>query len=207
VDGVSYAPHGFADVGALGADIYLFSAYKTYGPHQGVMVIRRALGEALPNQAHYFNGDVLYKRFTPAGPDHAQVAACAGMADYIEALAKHHGIAPMQVHDVMRAHEIKLLQPVLDHLKDRNDLRLIGPATAETRAPTVAVSLRGSASEAASKLAEHGIMCGGGDFYAKRALTALGVDLDKGVLRLSFTHYTTEEEISQLLGALDQVLG
>ncbi|MCT4610709.1 MAG: aminotransferase class V-fold PLP-dependent enzyme [Pelagimonas sp.] len=207
VDGVSYAPHGFADVGALGADIYLFSAYKTYGPHQGVMVIRRALGEALPNQAHYFNGDVLYKRFTPAGPDHAQVAACAGMADYIEALAKHHGIAPMQVHDVMRAHEIKLLQPVLDHLKDRNDLRLIGPATAETRAPTVAVSLRGSASEAASKLAEHGIMCGGGDFYAKRALTALGVDLDKGVLRLSFTHYTTEEEITQLLGALDQVLG
>jgi cysteine desulfurase family protein (TIGR01976 family) len=207
VDGVSYAPHGFADVGALGADIYLFSAYKTYGPHQGVMVIRRALGEALPNQAHYFNGDVLYKRFTPAGPDHAQVAACAGMADYIEALAKHHGIAPMQVHDLMRAHEVKLLQPVLDHLKDRNDLRLIGPATAETRAPTVAVSLRGSASEAASKLAEHGIMCGGGDFYAKRALTALGVDLDKGVLRLSFTHYTTEEEISQLLGALDQVLG
>jgi selenocysteine lyase/cysteine desulfurase len=45
VDGVSYAPHGFPDVGRLGADIYLFSAYKTYGPHQGIMVIRRALGE------------------------------------------------------------------------------------------------------------------------------------------------------------------
>lgn len=34
VDGVSYAPHGFVNVGDLGADIYLFSAYKTYGPHQ-----------------------------------------------------------------------------------------------------------------------------------------------------------------------------
>lgn len=66
VDGVSYAPHGFADVGALGPDIYLFSAYKTFGPHQGLMVIRRALAELLPNQAHHFNGDVLYKRFTPA---------------------------------------------------------------------------------------------------------------------------------------------
>ncbi len=64
VDGVSYAPHGFVDVDDLGADIYLFSAYKTYGPHQGVMVIRRALGEVLPNQAHYFNADCLYKRFT-----------------------------------------------------------------------------------------------------------------------------------------------
>ncbi|MGE4326576.1 MAG: aminotransferase class V-fold PLP-dependent enzyme, partial [Pseudodonghicola sp.] len=75
VDGVSYAPHGLPDVGNLGPDIYLFSAYKTYGPHQGVMVIRRPLGELLPNQGHYFNGGTLYKRFTPAGPDHAQVAA------------------------------------------------------------------------------------------------------------------------------------
>ncbi|MEC9311320.1 MAG: aminotransferase class V-fold PLP-dependent enzyme, partial [Pseudomonadota bacterium] len=91
VDGVSYAPHGLPNVGELGPDIYLFSAYKTYGPHQGIMVIRRALGEILPNQAHYFNGDVLYKRFTPAGPDHAQVAASAGMADYIDALCDHHG--------------------------------------------------------------------------------------------------------------------
>ncbi|MYA87888.1 MAG: aminotransferase class V-fold PLP-dependent enzyme, partial [Boseongicola sp. SB0662_bin_57] len=40
VDGVSYAPHGFPDVGTMGADIYLFSAYKTYGPHQGIMVMR-----------------------------------------------------------------------------------------------------------------------------------------------------------------------
>ena len=44
VDGVSYAPHGFPDVPALGCDIYLFSAYKTYGPHQGIMVLREAFG-------------------------------------------------------------------------------------------------------------------------------------------------------------------
>ena len=71
---------------SLAADIYMFSAYKTYGPHQGIMVVRRALGEALPNQGHDFNGGALYKRFTPAGDDHAQVAACAGMADYIDTL-------------------------------------------------------------------------------------------------------------------------
>jgi selenocysteine lyase/cysteine desulfurase len=35
VDGTAWAPHGFPDVKALGADIYLFSLYKTYGPHQG----------------------------------------------------------------------------------------------------------------------------------------------------------------------------
>ena len=43
VDGVSYAPHGLPNLAELGADIYLFSSYKTYGPHQGIMVVREAL--------------------------------------------------------------------------------------------------------------------------------------------------------------------
>ena len=89
VDGVSYAPHGLPNVAELGADIYLFSAYKVYGPHQGIMVIREDLGFRLPNQGHYFNGETLYKRFTPAGPDHAQIAASAGMADYFDAFHAH----------------------------------------------------------------------------------------------------------------------
>ncbi|MBM1632180.1 aminotransferase class V-fold PLP-dependent enzyme [Sulfitobacter mediterraneus] len=213
VDGVSYAPHGFADVGNMGPDIYLFSAYKTFGPHQGLMVIRRALGNLLPNQAHVFNGETLYKRLTPAGPDHAQVAASAGMADYVDAFYAHHigGDADAAgrgaaVHDMMRDHETALLQPLLDAVKDRNSVRLIGPAEAVGRAPTVAMALNRPGLEAATELAKHGIMAGGGDFYAGRALKAMGVDEDKGVLRLSFTHYTTKAEVDQLLNALDDVL-
>ena len=213
VDGVSYAPHGLPNVGDLGADIYLFSAYKTYGPHQGVMVVRRALAELLPNQAHYFNGDVGYKRFTPAGPDHAQIAASAGMADYIDMLCDHHAgpeSDPAEradfVHDLMRAHEVKLLQPLLEAVKDRNDVRLIGPDDANLRAPTVALQLKTAAEPVAAQLAEKGIMAGGGDFYAVRALKALGIDPAAGVLRLSFTHYTSEDEVKKLLTALDEVL-
>ncbi|WP_164658926.1 aminotransferase class V-fold PLP-dependent enzyme [Tropicibacter sp. Alg240-R139] len=214
VDGVSYAPHGFPNVGELGPDIYLFSAYKTYGPHQGCMVIRRALGELLPNQAHYFNAGVLYQRFTPAGPDHAQVAACAGMADYIEDLNTHHG-GPSEgsaekgafAHDLMRAHEVALLQPLLDAVKDRNSVRLIGPANAEMRAPTVALGLNRPAEPVAAELAKLGIMAGGGDFYAVRALQGMGIDSEKhGVLRLSFTHYTSQAEVDALIAALDHVL-
>ena len=212
VDGVSYAPHGFADVGALGADIYLFSAYKTYGPHQGIMVIRRALGMELPNQGHVFNGSALEKRFTPAGPDHAQVAASAGMADYIDALAAHHGVTgdagaqARAAHDLMRAHEVALLQPVLDYLGDKNSVRLLGPRRAEARAPTVAVEAGRRGEDLARALAGHGIMAGGGDFYAGRALKAMGVDESTGVLRLSFVHYTSQEEVDQLLTALEAVL-
>ena len=212
VDGVSYAPHGFPNVGDIGADIYLFSSYKTYGPHQGIMVMRKELGALLPNQGHYFNGGTLYKRFTPAGPDHAQVAASAGMADYIDDLAAHHGIGgdpaarAAGVHDLMRAREVALLQPLLDAVADRNAVRLLGPATTETRAPTVALALHRPGEAVAADLAPMGIMAGGGDFYANRALLAQGIDPGQGVLRLSFTHYTHEDEITKLIEALDRVL-
>ncbi|WP_417724927.1 aminotransferase class V-fold PLP-dependent enzyme [Salipiger sp.] len=206
VDGVSHAPHGFPDVGDLGCDIYLFSAYKTYGPHQGIMVIRRALAETLPNQGHYFNGDALYKRFTPAGPDHAQIAACAGMVDYVEDVARHHGIAAGEVAGAMRTRETTLLQPLLDWLGERNSVRLLGPRDAALRAPTVALDLARPAEPVAAALAEHRIMAGGGDFYAVRALQALGVDPERGVLRLSFVHYTSEDEVARLIEALDKVI-
>jgi len=213
VDGVSYAPHGLPNVGALGADIYLFSSYKTYGPHQGIMVINRALGEKLPNQGHFFNADTLYKRFTPAGPDHAQIAASAGMVDYFEGLYAHHfdqAAVPLvmgeKVHGLIRAHEVRLLQPLLDFLADRNDMRLIGPKDAKLRAPTVAVSLPQKAEGVAARLAGHGIMAGGGDFYGVRVIKALGEDPDHGVLRLSFVHYTSQHEVMKLIHALDQVL-
>ena len=212
MEAVSYAPHGFPDVGLMGPDIYLFSAYKTYGPHQGLMVIRRALGQQLPNQGHVFNGDVLHKRFTPAGPDHAQIAACAGMADYIDALADHHGILGAAnaraagVHDLMRLHETRLLQPLLDHIASRNALRLLGPGQAGLRAPTVAIDTGQDAADLAARLAAHGVMAGGGDFYAGRALRGMGMDPQRGVLRLSFVHYTTQADMDRLMTALDEVL-
>lgn len=213
VDGVSYAPHGFPDFPALGCDVYLFSAYKTYGPHQGIMVIGTEFGAELPAQGHYFNAGSLYKRFTPSGPDHAQIAACAGMADYVDALHGHHFGANADpaarnraVHDLMRAQEVSVVAPLLHYLAQRNDLRLIGPRKAEMRAPTVAVALDRAAEPVAEALAQNGIGCGAGDFYAVRPLTAMGVDLGQGVLRMSLVHYTTPAEVTQLIAALDRVL-
>ena len=214
VDGVSYAPHGLPNVGKIGADIYMFSSYKTYGPHQGIMVVRRTLGEKLPNQGHYFNAKYLSKRFTPAGPDHAQIAACAGIADYIDALHHHHGgpssASPTQrgefVHDLMRAHETEIMPPLLEWATSKNSVRLLGPVDAELRAPTVALDIKQSPKDVAEKLARKGIMAGSGDFYAVRALEAHGIEPSKGVLRLSYVHYTNSEEIEKLVDALDTVI-
>lgn len=213
VDGVSYAPHGIPDVDALGADIYLFSAYKTYGPHQGIMVIRRALGQALPNQGHAFNAGTLYKRFTPAGPDHAQIAACAGMADYSDTLFASLEVPhrdprgrAQAVRDAMRQRETGLLDPLMDNLLARNTIRVLGPRDPARRAPTVAILADRPGEDLAAELATHDINAGGGDFYSTRPLDAMGIDLAHGVLRVSFTHYTSEDEIERLIRALHHVL-
>lgn len=211
VDGVSYAPHGLPDIEALGADIYLFSAYKTYGPHQGVMVIRPELVDQLPNQGHFFNAGLPRKRLTPAGPDHAQIAACAGIADYLETIA---ALAPQggqsnpfrQAEALLHAQEQALLSPLMDYLRARNGIRLIGPADPVRRAPTIALALEEPGLAVAKRLANHKIMASGGHFYAFRLLQSIGIDPDHGVLRLSFVHYTTPTEIDQLITALDAEL-
>lgn len=212
VDGVSYAPHGLPDVLALGCDVYMFSAYKTYGPHQGVMAVRPSLLAELPNQGHFFNEGVTRKRLVPAGPDHAQIAASAGIADYLERVAaiaspETPGDNPFRkAHAAMRQQEVTLLAPLLDYLRGRNDLRLIGPSDPEKRAPTVALALDVPAAEMAKRLSAHKIMAGGGHFYAYRLLEGVGVAPSHGVLRLSFTHYTAPEEIERLIRALDAEL-
>ncbi|MBE7732383.1 aminotransferase class V-fold PLP-dependent enzyme [Devosia faecipullorum] len=213
VDGVGYAPHGIPDLKALGADIYLFSAYKVYGPHQGVMAIRPDLAAALPNQGHYFNDAKPRYRLTPAGPDHAQIAASAGIADYLEQVSLIagdvvEGTDPFRrANAAMRAQEMALARPLLDFLRARNDVRIIGPDDPELRAPTIALHHAEPGIELAKRLVKHGIMASGGNFYAVRLLEALGIDPhNHGVLRLSFVHYTTPEEIQRLIEALDAEL-
>ncbi len=213
VDGVAAAPHGLPDIGKLGADIYLFSAYKTYGPHQGIMVLRADLCRRLPSQGHFFNAGTLTKRFTPAGPDHAQIAACAGIADYIDALYDHHVGGPGAPHEraarvgaLMRAQEQEVLAPLMDWLSTRNSVRVLGPADPARKAPTLSLVLRDDPEVAAAALAERRVAAGAGDFYAVRPLKALGVNPRHGVLRLSFVHYTSHADVDRLIGALDQVL-
>ncbi len=214
VDGVAFSPHGLPDVAALGADVYCFSLYKVYGPYLGAMYLRRELNTQLPNQGHFFNAAIPGKRFTPAGPDHAQIAAVNGVMDYMDAIADRHDLAgkPVQeraagVRKLFRDHETELLQPLLDFLSKHPKVRLIGRTRAAERAPTVAFGVRGQSSgKLASALATMNIGVGVGDFYAYRLVKALGVDTDDGFLRASFVHYTSKAEVERLIKALDQLL-
>ena len=193
VDGVSFAPHSLPDVAALDADVYLFSLYKTYSVHQGLMVVRNGLLDELPNQSHFFNDGVADKRLNPAGPDHAQVAAAGAVLDYVVALHVHHGgsandrlrPAASSVSALWRAHEDSLTPRLLDALADRDDVRLLGPAKVATtglhRCPTVAfVPLHLEPRDVAHALVQRGVQTSSGHYYAARVLDGLGVDPDRG---------------------------
>lgn len=213
VDGVSFAAHGLPDVGALGADAYLFSLYKTFGPHLGAMVVREPLALRLGNQSHYFNAGYRHKWFVPAGPDHAQVAASSSVVRYLDELCAHHATElpaaeyPAYSRRLLRDAEQRLLPELLDFCASDRRVRLLGPSDAAQRAATVSLlPLRVSPRQAVQALAERGVIAGGSHFYAVRLLEALGLDPDHGVLRLSFVHYTDAAELKQLLAALDQVL-
>lgn len=215
VDGVSYAGHGLPNIDELGVDIYLFSLYKVYGPHLGVMVMRKAINEKLPNQGHFFNADYPTARFTPAGPDHAQIASVNGVIDYFEAVYAHHfgndevpaTLKTSRVRALFQHTERRNLQPLLSFLSHRQGVHLIGKDITKNRAPTVSFTVDGRGpAEIAAALAGQKIGIGNGNFYAYRLIQALDIPPEKGVARLSFVHYTNREEIDRLIEALDRIL-
>ena len=214
VDGVAFAPHGMPDLAALGVDAYYFSLYKVYGPHLGTMFMRRELNSELPNQGHFFNAPKAAYRFTPAGPDHAQIASVNGVMDYLDAVASRHDVGDQPVatraaavRALFHAHEAALLQPLLDFLSHHPRVHMIGRDRAAERAPTVAFTVEHRrAAEVASRLSDSKLGVGAGHFYAYRLMKALGIDTDDGAVRVSFVHYTSKDEVDRLMQELERCL-
>ncbi|MFZ9003033.1 MAG: aminotransferase class V-fold PLP-dependent enzyme [Robiginitalea sp.] len=214
VDGVGWAPHGLPDLKDLEVDIYMFSSYKTYGPHLGVMYAKDSLIRKMENQSHFFKEGITRSMLTPAGPDHAQIGSAAGILEYLDAVYAHHfdeDALPVQrnhaLNELFRAHETALLEPLMDFLKDRDDVQIVGPATTKNRAPIVSILPKEKAVlEVYYTLTRHKLMLGYGNFYAYRPLMDMGIPTDPGVIRISFVHYTSPEEIQQVITGLKSAL-
>jgi len=219
VDGVSYAPHARIDVRALDCDVYLYSAYKTFGPHLGMMYTRRSLLESLHHEGHWFNEPILSTRLTPAGPDHVEIGASGGIVDYYEEIHRHHfgageGASDLvgrigEVFALFAAHEQALMTPLIDFLGGRDGVTIVGSPSSDhsVRAPTVAFhSQKVSSADVYKALIDAQVSCGHGHFYARRLVEALGLDPNDGVVRLSMVHYNTPSEITRAISTLNQVL-
>jgi cysteine desulfurase family protein (TIGR01976 family) len=218
VDGVAYAPHRAIDVAAWDVDFYLFSFYKVMGPHIGCLYGKRERLLEAKGQGHLFfaENDVQHK-LNPAGPNHETIAALAGIGDYFDALAVHHGVDAGNdfharikgVFELISAHEQTLAERFLDFALNEPRLRLIGRRSPKStdRAPTFSFTIEGkSSAEVVQALTAQKIACWNGDFYAPRLLEAVGItDTADGVVRTSMAHYNTVQEVERLVGALDRL--
>ena len=217
VDAVSYAPHNFADVKDLDVDFYLFSLYKTYGPHLGLIYAKREHMEKISNQGHFFNQSKLGKRLTPAGPNHAEIGCAGGIVDYFDDVYHHHfdqDDADLRqrieaVFTLFGDQEQQLMTPLMDCLTGKSGVKVIGINSADhrLRAPTIAFySEKIKSADIAKALFDAKVGGGQDHFYAYRLIDTLGVDMDDGVVRLSLLHYNSVEDVERAVSVLDQIL-
>jgi cysteine desulfurase family protein (TIGR01976 family) len=208
VDGVAYAPHRAVDVRALDCDWYVYSFYKTFGPHQAVLWGRHERLLELDSLNHGFIGrDRVPYKLQPGNVNYELAWGCAGITDYLDALGARHGADPFEL---VAAHEEALAAHLLDWLGARDDVRVIGRRDADRarRVPTISFTVDGRSSAeivAAVDRAQVGIRHG--DFYARRLIQNLGLSDRLGVVRVSMVHYNTTAEVDRLIQALDTALG
>lgn len=210
IDGVSYAPHRWPDISSVEPDAYCFSTYKTFGTHLGIMYIAPDFMDQLAPQCHFFNSDNPWARLDAAGPDHALIAALAGIGDFFGTLYDHHfGFSDKslnhkakKVSSIMNQHELSLCKILIKAL-NQLPLRIIGKSSIKGREANISlISSTHSSALLASLLAKKGIAAKNGHFYAYRVLKALGIETNDGVLRLSFAHYNSKEDTMRLIDAL-----
>ncbi|MEM7283111.1 MAG: aminotransferase class V-fold PLP-dependent enzyme [Pseudomonadota bacterium] len=213
VDGVSYAPHNWPDLPNLNVDAYCFSAYKTFATHVGVMYVSSDFVGELDPQCHYFLTERQSKLMDAAGPDHASIAALAGLSDYMgESYLHHFGEDSMDLHnktkrvyELMHTHEQNLCQLLLDGLQSL-PLHVVGRSSMEGREANLAIlSDTHSSDELSRMLAERGVAANYGNFYATRLMDALDINLQSGILRLSLSHYNSENDIERVVAALKDI--
>ncbi len=210
VDAVGWAPHGFPDLKDLDTDIYMFSLYKTFGPHLGLMHVKGELIGRMENQSHFFKEGITRSMITPAGPDHAQIASASGILDYFDAVYEHHfdleassAERNRALNRLFRDHERALLDRLLEFLRSRDDLKILGTDHVEDRAPIVSIiPTDKNIKKVYADLIGHKLMLGLGDFYAVRPLMDMDIPLQPGVIRMSLIHYTSREEVDQLIEGL-----
>jgi cysteine desulfurase family protein (TIGR01976 family) len=215
-DAVSFAPHWIPDVEASGLDFFLFSTYKTFSTHLGVMWGSEEGLARTKAQGHYFNDGKPNYRLNPTGPLHAEIAALAGIGEYVDALHGHHyaqiEVSPHRrteaVFRLVKEHEIDLTRRLLERVAEIPGLGVVGRGTESMQARSSVVAIRSdriAPAELARRLADRQIAVGAGHFYAVRLLEALGIDPERGVLRASMVHYNTVDEIERLASALEEI--
>ena len=211
VDAVAYAPHRAVDVRRLDVDYYVFSFYKTYGPHFAVLYGKYDKLLELNGLYHYFYGhEKVPMKLEPGNTNYELAWGSAGIVDYLDELGGGTGdrAAVERAFGDIAAQETALGARLLDYLGSRNDVRVIGRRQAgPERVPTISFKVEGRQSAAVvGAVDRHDLGIRFGDFHSRRLVEHLGLAGDGGVVRVSMVHYNTLDEVDRLVGALDEAL-
>jgi cysteine desulfurase family protein (TIGR01976 family) len=219
IDAVQFAPHGPIDVQALGCDFLVCSAYKYFSTHLGALYARLSLLESIASYKVRPAQDMPPYKWETGTLNHECLAGLVGSLSYLAELgrpfidqyaATFHGMSGrrLELHAAMaamQAYERTLAARLLAGLAEIPGVHIYGLTSEEDlvrRVPTVAITLAGWTPRAlAEKLAEHGIFCWDGNYYALTLMERLGLEEHGGALRIGMAHYNTAEEVDRLLAA------
>lgn len=223
VDAVQLAPHCGIDVQDLGCDFLVASAYKFFGPHQGILWGReKLLDETFSYKVRPAGNDLPHK-FETGTLSHEGMAGTLGAIDYLAS----HGARPgssrksyehmsargARIHrafDVFTDWEHHLCKRLIDGLTSFKGLKIRGITSANAvhrRVPTVSFTLEGHPPQAlAEAFAAKNMFVWSGHNYAVEPVTRMGLMEKGGVLRVGLAHYNTQAEVDAFVAALHDIV-
>jgi len=208
VDGVHYAPHRLPDVEALGADMFVCSPYKFYGPHMGVLYGRLDLLELLDPPRLLPAGQDPPERFETGTLNHEGIVGGAAGVEWLATLSGEDGSLRDRLDNSyaeLGARGETLVDHLWSGLSAIDTVRLYGPPPGEPRTDTLVFAVQGRSSESVARfLADKGVFVSNGDFYAQTVVDRLGLQPD-GLVRAGCAVYSTAAEVDRLVAGVAEL--
>ena len=224
VDAVQLAPHVSIDVQDIDCDFLVCSAYKFFGPHQGILWGKRKLLKSLSPYKVRPATSELPGCFETGTQSHEGMAGTTAAVNYF-AWIGHEYAETYQIENKYKNERTKFIHAALDYLFEYEKLLTIDlieglqniknvqvqgiteKNALDRRLPTVSFSVIGlSPSLIAEELAKENIFVWSGHSYALEVVKSLNL-LDKGgVLRTGPVHYNTINEVHEFLEILDKLI-
>ena len=205
VDGVHAVPHHQVDLDALGPDIFFCSAYKFYGPHLGIALVKEELAEELHPYKVTPAPDTGPDKFETGSQNHEAIAGLLGTLDSLAGLVGGAGGegAREAIGELSRS-QAKIAEWVEGQLRSMPRVRLFRAKRADgVIAPTIAFRVDGrTPAECAARLRERGLFITHGDLYVVALARRLGVAHDGGWARLGIAGYNRIDEAEELVEAI-----
>lgn len=210
VDAVHAAPHLFVDRDQLGADILLCSAYKFFGPHVGIAVIRQELFASL--QPYKLQPAPAYfpDKLETGTQNHEGIAGIAPAIQFIASLGSGETRREQirTAYEAIEAYENRLAEKMRSALREMEQVTLYQAVEETAKTPTIAFRIAGyHPQEVCERMAEeYAIFIADGDFYASTLADKLGINADGGWVRAGLAPYNTEEEIDLFIAGIRKLV-